>query len=458
MESYLKSLLTGRDADYLEIRIEESQLNEMAFRGRKLEDLGQSTAYGGNVRALVNGGWGFVSFNSMDNLEKKVDLAIDQARIIGRNTDEKTELAPVSPIRDVVRAELDSDPAQVPLSRKRQVVEEYHGIILDTGEEIKSSAVTYFDRSTRLTFANSEETYIQQDKVDLALGLGAAATRSGLTQTFGHALGGSSGFDLVLNQQDKARDAAERAIAMLDAPSIQGGQYTVILDPGLAGVFVHEAFGHLSEADDLFDNPNLRELMKLGTVYGPPNLSIYDSGLHRGTRGFLKYDDEGVPTEKTYLIKEGELVGRLHSRESAGRLGEKPTGNARALDYRFRPICRMRTTCIEPADASFEDMLAGVKRGVYAVSSQGGQTNGEMFTFTAGEALMIRDGQIAERVRDVTLTGNVFTTLGNIDMIGADLLLKDGPGGCGKGSQSPLPITTGSPHIRIQNVVIGGRK
>jgi TldD protein len=116
----------------------------------------------------------------------------------------------------------------------------------------------------------------------------------------------------------------------------------------------------------------------------------------------------------------------------------------------------MRNTCIEPGDASFDDMIAGTKLGIYAITASGGQTNGEMFTFTAGTAFMIRDGKLAERVRDVTLTGNVFETLKSIDMLGDDLGIHDGPGGCGKAGQFPLPVSDGSPHIRIQNVVIGG--
>jgi TldD protein len=116
----------------------------------------------------------------------------------------------------------------------------------------------------------------------------------------------------------------------------------------------------------------------------------------------------------------------------------------------------MRNTCIERGGADFDDMIAGTRLGVYAIRASGGQTNGEMFTFTAADAFMIRDGKLAERVRDVTLTGNVFKTLKDIDMVGDDLTMHDGPGGCGKAGQFPLPVSHGSPHVRIQNVVIGG--
>jgi TldD protein len=175
-------------------------------------------------------------------------------------------------------------------------------------------------------------------------------------------------------------------------------------------------------------------------------------------RGYLPVDDEGVPTQRTELISKGKLVGRLHSRETAGKLGEAPTGNARAISYRFPPIPRMRNTCIASGpDGKLGDLVKGIEEGVYAVDAFGGQTNGELFTFTAGDAFMIRNGEIAERVKDVTVSGNVFDTLRNIDAIGSDFGNQDSAGGCGKAGQMPLPVSHGSPHIRIRNCVIGGK-
>jgi TldD protein len=251
------------------------------------------------------------------------------------------------------------------------------------------------------------------------------------------------------------KEMAQRAVEMLTAPRVKGGEHTVVLDPVLAGVFVHEAFGHLSEADFVYENDRMREIMVLGKEFGGPQLNIVDSASVPDLRGSFKYDDEGTPSTKTYLIREGKLVGRLHSRETAARMNEKPTGNARAINYRFPPIVRMTNTYIEPGEASFEEIIGDIKEGVYAKNWYGGTTSMEMFTFSAGEAYMIRNGKIAETLRPVVLTGNVFTTLKNIDAIGNDLDMNQG-GGCGKGGQSPLPVSNGSPHIRIRNCLLGG--
>jgi TldD protein len=195
--------------------------------------------------------------------------------------------------------------------------------------------------------------------------------------------------------------------------------------------------------------------MTLGKGFGSAQLNIVDSAAVPGLRGSYKYDDEGAPATKTYLIREGKLVGRLHSRETAARMDEAPTGNARAISYRFPPIVRMTNTYIEPQSTTFDDMIADVKEGVYVKNWYGGMTSMEMFTFSAGEAYMIRNGKIAETLRPVVLSGNVFDTLKNIDAIGNDLDMNQG-GGCGKAGQSPLAVSNGSPHIRIQHCLVGG--
>jgi TldD protein len=193
--------------------------------------------------------------------------------------------------------------------------------------------------------------------------------------------------------------------------------------------------------------------MTLGKHFGGEQLNVVDGAAVPGLRGSYVYDDEGVPAQKTYLIREGILVGRLHSRETAALMKEKLSGNARAISYRFPPIVRMTNTYIEPRSVTFNDMIADIKEGVYVKNWYGGTTSMEMFTFSAGEAYMIRNGKIAETLRPVVLTGNVFNTLKNIDAIGNDLDMNQG-GGCGKAGQSPLPVSNGSPHIRIQHCLI----
>jgi TldD protein len=437
-------------ADYIEARLERSQRSHITYRGRELESAGQSTAVGGNIRALVKGGWGFVSFNDLDDLPRRIELAVKQAALVGRET---SRLAPVEPVVDTVASKEDS-PLNIPLAEKKKLLDEYNQIIWRT-PKLQTSVIGYADSHQQTIFLSSAGSYIEQPRTDITLRLSAVATGDGDVQQAGLSLGSRGDFNAMRRLHQQVEETASHAVELLSAPQVKGGEYTVVLDPVLAGVFVHEAFGHLSESDFVYEDDRLRQIMVLGKQFGSNELNIVDSAARPGLRGSYKYDDEGVPATKTYLIKEGKLVGRLHSRETAAKMGEKPTGNARAINYRYPPIVRMTNTYIEPGQASFKDIIADIKEGVYARNWFGGTTSMEMFTFSAGEAYMIRNGQIAEALRPVVLTGNVFTTLNNIDAIGNDLDMNQG-GGCGKAGQFPLPVSNGSPHIRISRCLVGG--
>ncbi|MFC2014399.1 TldD/PmbA family protein [Chloroflexota bacterium] len=439
-------------ADYIEVRLEESQSSNITYRGRKLESVNKSANTGGNVRAMVKGGWGFVSFNSLEELPDRIESAIKQAEIIGG---EESKLAEVPPVVDSVLTDPDKNPVAIPLVDKKQLLDEYNEIIWDT-PGIQTSVIGYGDRRKKVVFLNSAGSFIEQERTDVTLRLTAVAAKDGDVQQVGLSLGSLGDFSAIRGINQRVKRMAQQAVELMSAPQLKGGEYTVVLDPVLAGVFVHEAFGHLSEADLVYENAQIREIMTLGKEFGSSELNIVDSAAVPGLRGSYKYDDEGTPAVKNYLIKEGKLVGRLHSRETAAKMNEKPSGNARAISYRFPPIVRMSNTYIEPRSASFEDIIADVKEGVYVKNWYGGTTSMEMFTFSAGEAYMIRNGRIAESLRPVVLTGNVFDTLRNIDAIGNDLDINQG-GGCGKAGQSPLPVTNGSPHIRIQHCLLGGK-
>ena len=386
MRDKTSEALKGHNADYIEIRIEEGETTRIQYRGRELEDIGRTTSTGGNVRALVKGGWGFISFNDLSGLGDKVETAVRQARLVGK---EKSQLAPVKPVVDTVSPEVKKDPFTIPLADKKQLLDEYNDVIWSV-PLIQTSGIAYSDRIKKITFASSEGSYIEQTKVDLTARFNAVARDGADVQQSSLSLGSSGDYSFIEQLHSDIEEMAKRAVALLSAPQLRGGEYTVICDPVLAGVFAHEAFGHLSESDFVYENERMREIMVLGRRFGSKHLNIVDGAAVPGLRGSYKYDDEGVPATKTYLIAEGVLTGRLHSRETAAKMGEAPTGNARALDYTFEPIVRMTNTYIEPTETSFEELLSDIKEGVYARNWYGGMTSMEMFTFSAGEAFMIR--------------------------------------------------------------------
>lgn len=442
-----------QDVDYLEIRVEQSEATGLGFRGQQLDAVDRSFSLAGGIRACHRGGWSFVTFNGLGELNSRITEAIAQAKLVGRDT---TQLANVEPIEDYVAATIKQDPRGVSLQSKRELLEHYNNLILDFDPRIQTTMVSLSDRFNTKYFVNSTGSCIVQERLDISGRFGAIARgENSLVRQGFESVHSREDFGALVDIEERVLGAAERAVRQLEAKSVKGGQYTVILDPYLAGVFIHEAFGHLSEADFVYENPQMQELLTLGKPMGIEQLNVIDDATLSGLPGSLKYDDEGVPGQRKYLIKDGVLTQRLHSRETAGKMHEKPTGNARAIGASHPPIVRMTNTAIEPGDTPFEDMLADIKEGVYAVRMLGGQTNGEMFTFAAAEGYMIRDGKIAEPVSDVTLTGNVFQTLKDIEAISDDTLYVNG--GCGKGGQMPLPVSVGGPHVRIKNVVVGGR-
>lgn len=456
MRERLQEALRKSDAEYTDIRIEDVASSWVSFKGEELDNIGSSKTVGGIVRALVRGGWGYATFNDLGDLEQRAKEASESAHLVAQD---ESHFTPVEPVVDKIRATLEKDFRDVPLSQKEAVVEEYNRIVLGYHKSIVTSNVAYGDSFKKIWYANSEGTYIEDEQPNTFVFTAATARDGDNVQNAYESHSGSTGFQLVEGFHSKAEAAAKRAVDLLAAPPVTGGTYTVVVDPRLAGAFVHEAFGHLSESDFVYENERMKELMQLGKRFGASLLDVVDDGSLPGQLGTHRYDFEGVPTRKNYLIKDGILVGRLHSRETAAKMGEQPTGNARSVGYQHPPIVRMTNTYIGRGTVSFEDMIRDMKLGVYALDVIGGTTALEMFTFSAAYAYMIRDGQVAELVRDVVLTGNVFETLMNIDALGERVeWVPGGPGGCGKGGQNSLPVGLGGPHVRIQNVVIGGRQ
>ncbi|MDP5016183.1 MAG: TldD/PmbA family protein, partial [Dolichospermum sp.] len=173
--------------------------------------------------------------------------------------------------------------------------------------------------------------------VDMEMRFAATARNGDTVQTGRETTGSRKAYEDLTNLDKQVKGAAERAVTSLSLPPVKGNTYTVVIDPILSGLFVHEAFGHLSEADMAYENPDILEVMTLGRRFGPEELQIFDGAAPQGHRGSYFYDDEGTPATTTQLIEDGVLVGRLHSRETAGKLDEKPTGNARCLNYHYSP-------------------------------------------------------------------------------------------------------------------------
>ncbi len=454
IKTFLQDVLGRVACEYSDIRLEESEQSRVLYRGPELDEISRSFERGGCLRVFSRGNWGVATFNQVD--EHLGDVAQEVAAQVESLPQRHEGLMLLPPFEDSVIASDGQDPRRVSLAEKNALIRHYNDILLETGG-ITTTVSTYHDLFRETAFLSSDGRFISQEAIYTGFACRAVARDGVNVQEYSDSFGKTLGFESLKNREPMVERIAKVTLDLLKAEPVQAGSYTVIVDPLLAGVFAHEAFGHLSEADNLAENERLRELMRLGTRYGADDLTIVDDGTMPGERGTFRFDDEGAAAGRTELIREGVLAGHLHDRQTAGRMGATPTGNARALSYRFPPIVRMTNTYIESRSANIEDMLDATERGLYVVGNRGGMTELESFTFSSQYAWLVEHGRKTRLVRDATLSGNVFETLRNIDMIGDDLTMFGGLGGCGKAGQSPLPVGLGGPHIRIRNVVIGGR-
>ena len=243
--------------------------------------------------------------------------------------------------------------------------------------------------------------------------------------------------------------------ARFEAIRPKGGQMSVVMGAGASGILLHEAMGHAFEADfnrkgqSIFSD-------KMGRQVCPEGVSIVDDGTLAFNRGSGNYDDEGVPGEKTYMVKDGILCSYLHDRISASWYGVKPTGNGRRENFRYNPIPRMRATYMESGKADPESIIASVRNGIYVDEFSNGQVKiGEGdFTFFVKSGFLIENGRLTAPVKDINIIGNGPQALSDIVATGNDLKIDNGTWTCGK--EQSVPVSCGMPTVLISSLTVGG--
>ena len=256
--------------------------------------------------------------------------------------------------------------------------------------------------------------------------------------------------------QEAAREALRQALVGLEAVAAPAGEMDVLLGPGWPGILLHEAVGHGLEGD--FNRKGTSAFAGLmGQRVASPGVTIVDDGTLPNRRGSLTLDDEGTPSQCTTLIEDGVLVGFMQDRLNARLMGTTSTGNGRRQSFAHAPMPRMTNTYMLAGSHDPGEILAGMKRGLYARSFGGGQvdiTSGK-FVFSCTEAYLIEDGRITRPVKGATLIGAGAEALKRIAMVGSDMALDPGIGTCGKQGQG-VPVGVGQPTLRINRLTVGG--
>ena len=442
-------------AEYAEARAETLFKTMLTLKEGRVEAAKQGVENGVALRVLVGGAWGFASVGSLNAeiLTSAVSEACKMAKAASLRLRNPIKLAKTSVVEDHVRIKPRKNPADINMEDKIKTALAINSNTLSYDKRVKSCTVDYLDLTGTSTFTNSEGTFIEQDKLYVWSRITAAAAQKGVFTFSREEIGSTTGYELFETETPEKLGAklAKRAIEQLDAKTPKGGSFPVLLGPNVVGVFVHEAFGHLAEADLALSGGVLAN--NLGKKIASDLVTFYDDGTIDGAFGSFKYDDEGVRTQKTLLIKDGVVAGLMHNLETAQKFNAEPTGNARAEDFRVEPIIRMRNTFMAPRDSSFEELIEDVQFGYYFKSFRGGQANVDG-TFQVGiqEGYEIVNGEISDPVRNASISGNTLETLLKVDAVGKDFEL--GAGRCGKGQTAF--VCDGGPHIRVKEVTVGG--
>jgi TldD protein len=455
MKDRLADALRGARADYTEIRLERTWATAIAFRGSRLEGATSAIEVGGMVRCLNHGrGWGIATFTGADQIRAMVSRAHELSLAVLLDT--PIRLAEIPVRTEDHLTDLDGDVRGVPLEEKRRMLERFNQEMLASDRRVVDTLASYEDAVMERWVATSDGVMLYNLAPSVRLAAGAVAMEESFSERAFESWAARGGWRSVQSADNLFRTAARRSVALLQAPRVKPGVYPVVLDPRCMGVLVHQTLGHLSEADALAERPELEALAQAGRRVGSGLLTVGDDGSATGLPGSLPFDDEGAPTQNTLLVQHGVLVGRLHTRETAGRVGLRPTGNARAGSFRSPPEARLTNTYVANGRGSLEDLIRGINHGLYCCDALAGESQAGRFALWTGYGHLIRNGQLADMVKPTVLAGDVAETLQRLDAVAGDFRWNQVASGCARPWSGRLAVSEGAPHVRIDGVTIGG--
>jgi TldD protein len=445
-----KAMQNGGDS--AELYVEERRSLALRLEDGKIEDALSGVDRGGSVRLIrgLSTAFGYVDAVDEGSL---LSVAGELSRSQTGSPGKATTLALVHS----AFAGLESaDPGAVDVNVKARLLHLADETARGLSAEVRQVIASYSESVQKVWIAGSHGSLATDSRTRVTIGVMVMAARDGLIQTGRETLAYQGAVDLPQDEAvvAVAKEAAEKALVMLDSKPAPAGRMPVVLANGFGGVLFHEACGHGLEADYILKKASVWAGKKGLRVAGA-HVFAYDDGVGPGMWGSAGCDDEGTPCERTVVIQAGILTGYLTDRLRGGHLGLPLTGNGRRQDYRHLPYPRMTNTYFGPGLSTAEEIIADTPRALYAKSLSGGQVNpvtGE-FVFGVAEGYLIENGRVGGPVRGATLVGNGPEVLQGIDAIADDLDVKAGM--CGKEGQS-VPVGTGQPTVRIRELTVGG--
>jgi TldD protein len=444
----LQSLdLDSIPCDYCDVRIEAQRKTEISYRNGELLNCDLKPSLGAFLRVYARGKWFYASVTELGAIQAQLlALAAQVARFSpeGVSKDLSSRVQPYS--QEIIRYAQDSV-ADINAQAKRQLCEAYLPLLQGEPLAIETRLI-YADVSKLKAFRSSKGVYYAFDYEQAGVSFYYTLKEGDdlFEDAFRQSGDSLRGLDALGPGLLAALAESKR---FLKAQPVVAGEYRVVLDSDVVGVFAHESFGHNSEADAHLGDESAGEKWALGSRVGSGAISIFDDGTRAGSSGYCPFDDEGTPAQRTSLIEKGILTGRLHSLTTAHHFSEAPTGNARSINFEFEPIVRMTSTYVEAGTQSLEELFQQAGEGIFIKDWKHG-SGLSTFTIAPRKCYRIHAGKLAEPLRASVITGTVFETLARIEACSKDFELHSSVfGGCGKNDQFPLPVADGGPAILV---------
>jgi len=450
-------LALSRGGDFAEVYCEYRTYSFINMEEDIIKETAESVSLGLGIRVIAGErtGYGYTNDLSSESIGKTAltaaAIAASKRSASLRDFREARQLEDRYPL---------AQPAhQASLQKKIELVRRAYLACQKIDPKIKKVKVLFQDSAQFISIVNSEGRAAVDARPQVKLVCTAVAEKE-KRREFGFSGGGGrvglEYFERILSPEQVGREAAEEALLLLEAVEAPAGEMPVILAPGHAGVFVHEAVGHLLEADFIRKKTSIF-WDKLGKKIGSPLLSIYDDPTRPSFRGSYNIDDEGAAPAKTLLIDRGVVHSFLQDRLSSRLMGRPLTGHGRRQDYTCIPIPRMSNTYVDRGQDDPGDILRSVAKGIYAEKFEGGQVEDSgKFTFSISAGYLVEEGRLTAPIKQATLIGTNIDILQKIDRVGSDLSFGLQTGTCGKEGQE-VPVTDGCPTIRISRMTVGGQ-
>lgn len=455
IQKALKAALSG-GAEFAEVYLEKRITDTVRIEDKLVRESSRGVLAGAGIRAIIGDKIGYAYADGL-----AVDSMVEAAVVAGEIAAREAATGPVGLPEAKSAVPFSATrifPLDVDAKKKIETAFAADKGARDRDPRIAQAIVTLIDEDKHILIANSEGVNITDRQILTTLRVAAIAESNGNRQRGFRSLSGRCGYELFERESpgEVGSDASRQAITLLGAREAPAGSMPVVLGNGRGGVLLHEAIGHGFEGDFIRKETSLFA-GRIGERVAVDGCTIIDDATVPNARGTINIDDEGTPGQRTVLVENGILTGFIYDMLNARLMNAVSTGNGRRQAYKFMPFPRQTNTIMLGGDTPPEEIIASVKKGLYAKNIGGGQVDiaSGNFVFEVTEGYLIENGRVGPPVRGANLIGNGAEVLKKIEMIGNDFALEAGGGTCGKRGQA-VPVMDGLPTIKISEITVGG--